>query len=185
MSSFSLEAPTTNPQAARFPVITSPNIDPGHCGACGKASHSQGFVHTGMDFEFFGTLIFCADCAKEIGRAVGCLDPEQTVKVNNVLAEAIDENYSLRSQLEQLEAVRDAFNKYRNSVILDNDIADPPISNVRELFQPTESYESITEAVVQPEQSDPSIAESVSGERSDDSSDVSSGDDILTDILGI
>lgn len=180
-----LEVSSTNPAAARFPVIPSPNIDPAHCGACGKASHEQGFVHTGMDFEFYGTLIFCADCAKEIGRAVGCLDPEQSVKLNDYLVQLINENNSQRSQLEQLEVIRDAINSFSSSNIISNVTTNSTSDNVRELFQPTEFDEIFTKTTVQSEQSDPSSTEFVSGERSDDSSNAIRGDDIINDILGI
>lgn len=172
----------TNPAAAKYQWLAAPVISPGSCGGCGKAEHAQGFVHTGLDFEFYGTLIFCSDCALELGAAIGGMRPSEFHDLlirNTGLRARCD---FLEKQLQRLESLRDAINDYNAH----NGITVPNSDNVRELVQPEESSPIADETVIGSELTGSEFTEPVSEPRSDDSTDVTSGEqfDVLAE-LGI
>lgn len=68
---------TTNPAAARVQVIPAPIVSPGVCGICGKTEHPEGFADLRLDFEWYGTLYFCADCVGAIARPFHFISIEQ------------------------------------------------------------------------------------------------------------
>lgn len=68
---------STNEAARRVQAIPAPIVSPGNCGICGKHEHPDGFADARLDFEFYGTLYFCADCVGEFARAFGWINETQ------------------------------------------------------------------------------------------------------------
>ena len=170
---------TTNPQSARFQWLAAPLVSPGSCGICGKATFDKGFVNTGLDFEFFGTLIFCAECALNIGAPVGGLTPDEYTKLVETADKLAIELEKALNRIKELEAIEDAINHYNSRDGSDSNSSD----SVRELVQPEELNEPDEVST----ESDSLPTEPTVEQRSDDSSDVTGGtltDDFLAN-LGI
>lgn len=107
---------TTSDASARVQRVPVPVASPGSCLLCGKHSHPQGFVFfSNVDFEFYGTLYFCADCVGDIANCFGWMEPD---RVNAILAEhavVLQENEILGRQITELEQAVDALTRYRSS----------------------------------------------------------------------
>lgn len=181
-----LVAPTTNPNAARCQLIEAPVVSPGSCGICGKSSHPKGFVSLGLDFEFYGTLVFCSDCALDIAAPVGGMSPTEYSTMLVKYSEAIYTTQRLTEQLEKLQAIHDFIVNYYGDI----SVPDPAGSNVRELVQPAELNEpnetnvfELRTDIGSAELSDSDPTELSSVERSDDISNV--GSDDFLDSLGL
>lgn len=53
--------------SGKFARISTGDLQlPGMCGSCGKIDEPGGFVDTTLQFEFYGALVFCVDCAFEM-----------------------------------------------------------------------------------------------------------------------
>jgi len=107
--------------AARIQLISNPIASPGKCGICGKFEHEKGFADARLDFEFFGTLYFCADCAGEFARLFGFISPEQATQLAQYISELTQENEILKASLENLESAVEHLTNYR---MLRNTIGD-------------------------------------------------------------
>jgi hypothetical protein len=104
----------TNPAAARIRKIDSPVNTPGCCAICGKSKHDEGFAYTdNFDFEFYGSVIFCADCVGDYARLFGYLSPKVA-----------------RVQEDELSALKDEVNTLRQAIILMENTLDN-LTNVR------------------------------------------------------
>lgn len=93
--------------SARVTRISSPIASPGNCGLCGTATHEQGFADPRLDFEFYGTLYFCADCCGEFASLFGFLSPGQVVELRDHIAAQDLELNTLRQAVLGLEATVD------------------------------------------------------------------------------
>ena len=106
--------PSVNP-SGRVQRIASPIASPGQCGMCGKASHEKGFADARLDFEFFGTLIFCADCAGDLSSVFGYVSPEDLVAMREMIDAQNDELNTLRQAVLGLESAVDGLSSYNAS----------------------------------------------------------------------
>jgi len=137
MSAESVEIHQAEP-SARIVHQFVPMATPGCCVICGQSSHEKGFCafqNPGLDFEFYGTVIFCYDCVRELSRLWGFATPEevqllkdsvehfqtQLIEVNSNLQQLGEENDSLIGTIARKWPVRDV----------------PPLTNV-ELPESTE-----------------------------------------------
>lgn len=168
---------STNPNAARCQLIEAPIASPGSCGICGKSKHDKGFVDVRLDFEFYGTLIFCSDCALDIGSPVGGMSPTEYSELSVKYSESILTVRELTEQLEKLQVIHDFIVNYYGYI----SVPDSSGSNVRELVQSAEFNESNEGNVIElrndfeeSEFSNLNTPESVSVEGSDDVSDATS-----------
>jgi hypothetical protein len=96
----------------RIQLIPSPIVSPGQCGICGISKHSVGFVTLGMDFEFYGTLIFCADCAVSLGAVAGSISPAQYQHLNDSNRELLEINATLSAEITVLQEVKNGISNY-------------------------------------------------------------------------
>jgi len=62
--------------SAKIQWIQIPMTAPGQCATCGSGQDKNGFVDTGLDAEFWGRIIFCYTCTREIGAVFGFIAPE-------------------------------------------------------------------------------------------------------------
>lgn len=113
MTTPSVNSNTVNP-SGRVQVIASPIASPGSCGVCGKSSHDRGFVDPRMDFEFYGTLIFCYDCIGDMARVMGYLSDDELEKIRETVDDQNDELNTLRQAVLGLEAAVDGLVNYRD-----------------------------------------------------------------------
>lgn len=73
-----------------------PQVSPGVCGICGKGQDPNGFVDPRLDFEFYGSLIFCINCTTQMASIFGLIGEE-------VYEDVIAENGSLQKKVRLLE----------------------------------------------------------------------------------
>jgi hypothetical protein len=83
---------------SKLTIEFAPISTPGVCGSCGISESKDGFVNTGLDFEFWGTLIFCRNCVSEMASIYGLISPE------------VAEDYQLEKDLliKEVEVLREA-----------------------------------------------------------------------------
>jgi hypothetical protein len=67
-----------------------PQVSPGSCGICGKGKDPNGFVDPRLDFEYYGSLIFCRDCTTQMAAIFGLIseDTYQDVIADNGILQA-------------------------------------------------------------------------------------------------
>ena len=106
--------PSVNP-SGRVQRLAAPVASPGQCGMCGKASHEKGFADARLDFEFFGTLIFCADCAGDLSSVFGYVSPEDLAAMREMIDAQNDELNTLRQAVLGLESAVDGLTSYNAS----------------------------------------------------------------------
>ncbi len=102
--------------SGRWQITKSPTASPGCCIICGKAEHPEGFVDGRMDFEFYGSVYFCFDCAREIGRVAGCLDIAQTANLKGQVENLLNQNKEYLTELDTMRGLQSAINSYVGNV---------------------------------------------------------------------
>lgn len=135
----------TNP-SARIVRVDAPVASPGHCGICGKSEHPDGFADARLDFEFYGTLYFCADCVGEYARLFNYMSPKDYEAMRtHIEAQGVELN-TLRQAVLGLESTVDSLiadAHRRSNVRLDRLIGvdvdpGPPSDPGRPVDQPNE-----------------------------------------------
>lgn len=94
--------------SARMARLEAPAASPGHCAICGKSEHPQGFVDPRLDYEWYGSVIFCYDCAGSLGEAVGYMGPESFANLRAQFEQQAELIRTLTQSIENLEAAHDA-----------------------------------------------------------------------------
>ena len=108
-----MSTPSVNP-SGRVQVIPVPIASPGQCGICGKSSHVKGFVDPRLDFEFYGTLIFCYDCAGDMASVFGYQSADALELMRQHIDEQNDELNTLRQAVLGLESAVEGLTNYRD-----------------------------------------------------------------------
>lgn len=73
---------------------------PACCASCGSVENVKGFVDTKLDYEFYGVVYFCAQCAFEMTQVFNDSPYEQLVEQINALQKRIIELEAYSSKLE-------------------------------------------------------------------------------------
>lgn len=108
MSESSVAVTGTNDPSARIRRIPTPIASPGNCVICGKNEHPQGFAATdNLDFEFYGTVYFCADCVGDYARCFGYVSPNDLIGLREHVDAQNDELNTLRQAVLGLESTVD------------------------------------------------------------------------------
>jgi len=103
---------TTSDASARVQRVPFPVASPGACVLCGKYEHPDGFAFFGLDFEFFGTLYFCADCAGDIAAAFNWVHPDRSVALQVERDSALKANQELVERVQILEQSVESLTRY-------------------------------------------------------------------------
>lgn len=98
----------TSPLSARITRIPMPVASPGHCAICGKHEHPEGFAATdNFDFDFFGTVYFCADCVGDYARVFGYISEKDLIGLREHIDAQNQELTTLRLAVLGLESTVD------------------------------------------------------------------------------
>lgn len=148
-----------------------PQASPGQCGICGVGQDSNGFVDPRLDFEFWGSLIFCRNCTLQMGAIFGLISPEV---YGDVVAESDLAKLHLRQaeeRIAKLEGIVDGFNDYWRQYRTnpDSNVSPPP-----SIFSPINESEGQTSGTESEPVSGPNRTESISDEKSSSTSKSSS-----------
>lgn len=75
----------TNTPSDRVQVIGQGSLQhPGACALCGSGNCDDGYVSTGIYYEYEGFVYFCMNCAKQIAEAIGCLLPDEASHLREI-----------------------------------------------------------------------------------------------------
>lgn len=175
--------------SGRITRVDAPIVSPGNCGICGKTDHPLGFADARLDFEFYGTLYFCADCVGEYARIFGYVSPDEIIKLREHVAAQDLELNTHRQAILGLESTVDGLIGDAHRRITDraeridsqrraNDDDD---DSEREMDEPDAgaSSESPPESVNTPAQPADRPAQPVNEQRRDNLFDTSSADELL------
>ena len=78
---------------------------PGCCALCGRGQDDNGFIDTGLDYEFWGRLYFCSNCALQLAAVFGFISPEDYADLE---AELNYTKLQLQQKTEIAESLKDA-----------------------------------------------------------------------------
>lgn len=83
-----------------------PVISPAACGLCGFGGSERKYLDLRLDFEFYGTLIFCDECLMSMAQMLGFITPDQAQALEARVEEAERELIQSRSLLQSLGSLR-------------------------------------------------------------------------------
>lgn len=159
----------------RFFKLDSPQATPGVCGVCGYGGPERSYLDPRLDFEYYGTLIFCEDCVMSMAEVFGFILPAQARALEARVEEAERELIVYRGlalNLENLNGSLAALGYVRDEPVSGN-LAGDSTEGTDELVEGSDSGEG------QPELP---FAESSDEPRSDDVRDVVHTFDPFADI---
>jgi hypothetical protein len=79
-------------------------LAPGSCALCGSGNSDEGYVDTGIFYDYEGQVYFCITCTRQIAEVIGCLLPEEA----NILREQANEVAKANAKLTlELEAANE------------------------------------------------------------------------------
>ena len=99
-----------------FSLTQSPQALPGKCGQCGKAKDNLGFIDTGLQFDFYGALIFCSECVLDMASKFGYINMETADNLKSRVAALEEENMRQRAALLGLEEALDGLQLIRDNL---------------------------------------------------------------------
>lgn len=73
---------------------------PGACALCGNGTCDEGYVNTGIYFDYEGHIYLCMRCAIQIAETIGCLTPPESLHLVTLSEEVIKERDLYKEQLE-------------------------------------------------------------------------------------
>jgi hypothetical protein len=106
----------------RFFILDSPVVSPGVCGICGfGGAEGRKYLDPRLDFEFYGSLIFCEDCVTAMANQFGCLNPAQAQALESRVEEAERQLITYRAVISNMENVSVAVSSLVASGVLSSD----------------------------------------------------------------
>ena len=88
----------------RVQVVPFPQALPGKCALCGAADHdNRNYVDFGLQVDFYGSVLLCGFCIKDIAEALGYLSPDDAEHNIEIMNDHIRENIRLTSENEGLK----------------------------------------------------------------------------------
>lgn len=61
--------------SAKVQFSQVPQTAPGQCAICGSGQDKNGFIDTGLDFDFWGRVFFCFNCGLQLAAVFGFISP--------------------------------------------------------------------------------------------------------------
>lgn len=96
----------------RYYLLDSPVASPGLCGVCGYASNDRRYLDPRLDFEFYGTLIFCEECIASMAAMFGWLTPELVKELEHRVENAETQLVQTRAAVAAMEDLRVALGAF-------------------------------------------------------------------------
>lgn len=96
----------------RYYLLDSPVASPGNCGICGYSSNDRRYLDPRLDFEFYGTLIFCDQCVASMARLFGWLTPELAKELEVRVESAETHLVQMRAAVAAMEDLRVALGSF-------------------------------------------------------------------------
>lgn len=149
-------------------LLDSPVASPAKCVLCGYGGADRKYLDPRLDFEFYGSAIFCECCVGTMANDFKFLQPAQARALEARAEEAERELVILRAAVLNLENIHDSFNRLSafSSVNSINTLAPDSSAAIKELPD---------EAVNEQGFGDLSTDDPISEPRSDDLSNAFAG----------
>ncbi len=96
-------------QGRFFILSEGPVASPGSCTICGYASRERRYLDPRLDFEFYGSVIFCELCIISMGQEFGLISPDKVAEIEARLENA-------QTELIKLGAVAAAMEDFRVAI---------------------------------------------------------------------
>lgn len=120
--------PDTSTAQGRYYILDNgPMVDPARCGVCGYGGKERRYIDPRLDFDFYGTLIFCEECLASMARLFDFIEPAQALALEARVEEAERELISLRAAVAAVEAFRVAIGASTTNSV---PVYEPDSSNV-------------------------------------------------------
>lgn len=116
-------------------ILDAPVASPAKCGLCGYAGSDRKYLDPRLDFEFYGTLIFCESCVGTMANDFGFNSPAQVEVLHTRLEEAEREVVLLRSAVVNLENAHDALSNLHS--LFDSGVPVSIAPAVKQTIKPT------------------------------------------------
>lgn len=95
----------TETVASKYQLTTTPPL-PSSCVGCLKVAKGvEKFIDSGTSIDYFGSVVFCSDCIREMAMLLGMAPVAQTVEVVEMLSRAMEELNAEKQKVEVLERV--------------------------------------------------------------------------------
>lgn len=89
----------------KFKLTVQPAL-PSKCTGCGfDADGRKEFIDTTMSLDFYGAVLFCEDCVREMAATIGMVNPENELALGDTITQLTKENELLEQRVEALEGV--------------------------------------------------------------------------------
>ena len=92
-------------------LLDSPVASPAKCVLCGYGGADRKYLDPRLDFEFYGSAIFCESCVGTMANDFGFHQPAQARALEARVEEAERELLVLRAAVLNLENIHDSFNR--------------------------------------------------------------------------
>lgn len=141
----------------RVQLIDRGNLmHPGCCALCGSGNCEDGYVDTGIYYDYEGQVYFCMTCAFQIAEVIGSLSPETIAHIQELLSETATELATVKVELESANERLGHYDAIIGTHISTHVIAPDPSGDV------SDSVEPVTEP--EPESTDEPAKPADSGE---------------------
>lgn len=105
----------------RYFLLDGPVSSPGCCAICGYSSRERSYLDPRLDFEFYGSVIFCEICVGSMAQMFGLLTHERVADLEQRLETAERELIQLRAVVAAGEALDVAVRAYSSGGHLSSD----------------------------------------------------------------
>lgn len=180
-----------------MPKVTTPSdrvqligqgqlMHPGCCALCGSGNSEDGYVDTGIFYDYEGQVYFCVTCATQIANVIGCLAADEVQHLQALLAETATQLKEVKeAHARDAERLNDYDNLMLNAIAVGIDRPDV-VSGELVTSQPEaagDAIESAPESLTGTDSGEPVVKKSVAsgGRRKPprtERSDSSTGDGI-------
>jgi len=150
----------------RFSLTQTPQALPGNCGGCGKATCPLGFIDTGLQFEYHGALIFCAECVLDMASKFGYVNMETADRLKSRVVALEEENMRQRAALLGVEEAIDGLQTIRDNLnhLSNGKSPTPPVPEVTDI--PSQETENVGSAISEASESEITGGDSETNESS-------------------
>lgn len=92
-------------ESGKYKLTVEPAL-PSKCTGCGfDADGRKEFLDTTASLDFYGAVLFCEDCVREMAATVGMVNPDNEIALSEALSQLTKENDLLEQRVEALEGV--------------------------------------------------------------------------------
>lgn len=142
----------------RVQVISRGQLKPpGACALCGNGTCEEGYVDSGVYFDWEGHVYFCMNCTVQIAETIGCLTPAESDHLKSLNESIAEELSKTQEKLNHAESRLADYDRVLSGLVPsianvdgslveesqpESDVVDEPDSNGAESdTKPTESVE--------------------------------------------